>query len=256
MTAQRVKDSAIGLVVPLSLVLLWELLTRRELVPVQVLVPPGQVLATFLDMARSGELSSGLTISLLRVGSGFLAGATGGFLFGSAMGLSKTVAGYAGPLFNAVRQVPLLGWLPLLILCFGIGELYKVSFIAIGAFYPMALKTFEGIRGVPHSYVEVVRVLEFSRLQLLGKVLLPAALPSIIHGLRLSLGMAWMSVIGAELVAASEGIGYLMIMGRQLFQMDVVMVGVIVIGMIGFVLNQGFVLLERRFLSWRTTYNQ
>ena len=113
MTTQRIKDSAIGLIVPLLLLAAWEILTRREIVPVQVLVPPGQVYATFLDMVRSGELPTGLKISLLRVGSGFVVGAGAGFLLGAAMGLSSTVAGYAGPLFNAMRQVPLLGWLVL-----------------------------------------------------------------------------------------------------------------------------------------------
>lgn len=255
MTLQSLKDRSLGVVVPLLLLFSWEFLTRYEIVATQVLVPPRQVYETFMQLLESGELNANLKVSLLRVGAGFVIGATAGFLLGAAMGIFRPVERYVGPIFHAARQIPLLGWLPLIILACGIGEVYKVVFIAIGSLYPLALKTFDGIKGVSHQYVEVARVFAFSRVRLLTTVLLPAALPSIISGLRLSLQMAWMSVIGAELVAASEGIGYMMVMGRQLFQMDVVMVGVIVIGVVGFLLNQIFVVLETRLLGWRRTFN-
>lgn len=254
MNLQTVIDKGLGLVVPLFMLIAWEAATRLGIVPITLLVPPRQVLETFQSLVSAGELQDGLKVSLARVGAGFLLGASAGFLLGSAMGLSRTIERYVGPLFHSIRQVPLLGLMPLLMLCLGIGELFKVVFIAIGALYPMTLKTYEGIRGVPRSYVEVVRVFEYSRFKLLCKVLLPAALPSIIYGLRLSLGMAWMLVVGAELVAASEGVGYMMTMGRQLFQMDVVLVGVIVIGTVGFMLNQLFVMIETRYLGWRKAF--
>jgi sulfonate transport system permease protein len=119
----------------------------------------------------------------------------------------------------------------------------------------MTLKTYDGIKGVPASYLEVVRVFEYGWFRLLLTVILPSALPSIITGLRLSLSEAWMLVIGAELVAAGEGIGNVMVIARRLFQTDVVMVGVIVIAITGFAMDKLLGLLETRFLGWHRIQN-
>ncbi len=255
MKLRILKNKLFGLVVPLLLLLAWHLITKRELVSPQLLPPPGMLFETWWDMHKSGELATNMKMSLLRVGAGFLLGATAGFLLGTAMGLWKTVEQYLGPLFNFVRQVPIVAWLPFLVLWLGIDELFKIVFISLGALIPMTLKTFDGIKGVSHPYVEVARVFEFGRVKLLRRIMLPAALPSIITGLRLSLGEAWMLVVGAELVAASAGIGNVMTVARRLFQTDVVLVGVIVISITGFVMDRILSLLETRFLGWRRTFN-
>jgi sulfonate transport system permease protein len=193
--------------------------------------------------------------SLLRVVLGFLLGAFSGFLLGTAMGLWKTVEQFLAPLFSCVRQVPIVGWLPFLILWLGIDELFKVVFIALGTLIPMTVKTFEGIKAVPASYLEVVRVFEFGWFRTLRMVVFPAALPSIITGLRLGLSEAWMLVVGAELIASSAGIGNVMTIARRLFQTDVVLVGVIVIAITGYIMDRVLGLLETRFLGWRRTYD-
>lgn len=249
----KIKDKSLSFVVPLILLILWEIATRLELFPIQLLVSPKQVIFSFMDLLKQGDLIVHLKISLLRVIGGFLLGILTGFILGIAMGLSKRVEEYAGPLFNSIRQIPLLGWMPLLMLWLGVGESFKITFIAMGAFYPMALNTFEGIKNVPREYVEVARVFEYDKLRLLQKVILPAALPSIFTGIRLSLSMSWMSVVGAELVAASEGIGYLMTWSRQLFQFDIVMIGVIIIGVVGLIMDQVMGWFEVYFLRWRKT---
>jgi sulfonate transport system permease protein len=237
------------------LFVLWEIATRLKLFPSQLLVPPKQVIFTFVDLLKRGDLLVHLKISLIRVIGGFLLGVSSGFILGIAMGLSKNVERYVGPLFNSIRQIPLLGWMPLLMLWLGVGEAFKVVFIAIGAFYPMVLNTFEGIKNVPREYVEVARVFEYSKLRLLQKVILPAALPSVFTGIRLGLSMSWMLVVGAELVAASEGIGYLMTWGRQLFQFDIVLLGVVIIGTVGLIMNHIVAGFEVYFLRWRKTFN-
>lgn len=249
------KGFILGGIFPLILLIFWETATRLKLFPSQLLVPPKQVVLTFVDLLRRGDLIIHLRISLMRVVAGFLLGITSGFILGTAMGLSKRLERYIYPFFNLVRQIPLLGWMPLLMLWFGVGELFKIVFIAIGAFYPMVLNTFEGIRNVPKEYMEVAKVFEYGKLRLLQKVILPTALPSIFTGIKLGLSMSWMLVVGAELVAASEGIGYLMTWGRQLFQFDIVMLGVIIIGIIGLFMNNALGALEVRFLRWRRTYN-
>lgn len=249
------KNKLPGLIVPLLLLLAWHLITKRELVSPQLLPPPGMLFDTWWDMQKSGELATNMKMSLLRVGAGFLLGASAGFLLGTAMGLWKSVEQYLEPLFNCVRQVPIVAWLPFLVLWLGIDELFKIVFISLGALIPMTLKTFEGIKGVSYPYVEVARVFEFGRFKLLRRIILPAALPSIITGLRISLSESWMLVVGAELVAASAGIGNVMTIARRLFQTDVVLVGVIVISITGFIMDKVLGLLETRFLGWRRTFN-
>jgi sulfonate transport system permease protein len=251
----KIKNKLLGVILPLFLLIIWEIVTRLKLFPPQLLVPPEQVIFTFVDLLKKGDLIVHLRISLMRVVSGFLLGASTGFVLGTVMGLSKSVEKYVEPLFNSIRQVPVLGWIPFLMLWLGVGEVFKIVFIAIGAFYPMVLNTFEGIKSVPREYVEVAKVFEYNKGKLLEKVIFPASLPNILTGARLGLSMAWMFVVGAELVAASEGIGYLMTWGRQLFQLDIVMMGVLIIGLIGVVMNHTVGWIEAYFLRWRRTFN-
>lgn len=234
---QRICDGLFGLLIPVAIIVLWEIATRCGLFPEQLLVPPRRVVFAFIDLIKDGSLTANLKISLIRVTEGFLAGSSVGLLVGTLMGLSKNVERYAGPFLHALRQVPLFGWMPFLILLFGIDEVFKVVFVAIGAFYPMVLNTFEGIKNVPKEYVEVGRVFEYGQAKLLRKVIFPAALPSIFTGIKFSLGISWMLVVGAEFVGASSGIGYLMTWGRLLLQFDIVFVGVIVIGAVGLTMN-------------------
>jgi sulfonate transport system permease protein len=251
----NIKNRLIGLIVPLLILVAWEYVTRRELFSPQLLPAPKMLFETWWDMQSSGELAINMKMSLQRVALGFLLGASSGFLLGTAMGTWKVVEQYLGPLFNTIRQVPIIAWLPFLLLCLGIDELFKVVFIAIGASIPMALKTLEGIKGVSNSYLEVARVFEYGRLKLLRTIVIPAALPSIITGLRLSLSEAWMLVVAAELVAASVGIGNVMTIARRLIQTDVVLVGVIVIAVTGFIMDKVLSQLEPLCLSWRKNYN-
>ncbi len=249
---QLIKNKLLGLVVPVLLFAVWDLLTRRELVPTTLLPPPRVLFATWWDMQQSGELALNMKMSLFRVGVGFLLGAAAGFLLGTAMGFWQPVERYLRPVFNFFRQVPVVAWIPFLLLLLGIDEWFKIVFISCGAVIPMALKTYDGIKGVPASYLEVVRVFEYGWFRLLRTVVVPSALPSIMTGLRLSLSEAWMLVIGAELVAAGEGVGNIMIIARRLFQTDVVLVGVIVIAITGFAMDKLLGVLESRLLAWRS----
>ncbi len=245
----------LGLLIPLFLVASWHYLSVHEVVPTTLLPLPSVLFDTWWDMQKSGELLLNMKMSLLRVGGGFLVGASVGFLLGTVMGVWKPVELYLYPVFNFFRQVPVVAWIPFLLIWLGIGEWFKIVFISCGAIIPMALKTFEGIRGVPTSYLEVVRAFEYGKFRMFRTVILPSALPSILTGLRISLSEAWMLVIGAELVAAGEGIGNVMIIARRLFQTDVVLVGVVVIAVTGFIMDKLLDLLETRFLGWRRIQN-
>lgn len=247
----RLGNVSIGWIVPSLLLLAWYIAAKHQWVAPQILPPPATVAETLKGQLESGELLSNFTISLLRVSAGFVLGALLGVGLGVAMGLSKTVEDYLHPTFKAISQVPVLGWLPLAMMVLGIGESLKVVIIAQASLIPVALNTLKGIRGVPRNYVEVGRAYQFTYGQLLRKVILPGAVPSIFVGIRYGLTQAWLSLVTVELLASSEGLGFLIVWGRQLFQLDLVLAAILVVGVVGLFLDKGLALLEARLLKWQ-----
>jgi len=236
---------------PLAVLLLWHLSSAMGWTPEQVLPPPAQVFRTFADMVASGEIWSNLTISLARVFTGFGIGLLAGLVLGTAMGLSPTVRGYCYPLFKAFAQVPVIGWLPLLMLLVGIDEALKFLLIAKATLVPVTLNTCQGIQGVPNRFIEVAKVYGFTRWQMLTRVVFPAATAPIWNGVRYGLTHAWLALVVVELLASSEGIGFLIVYGRQLFQLDVVLAAVLAVGIVGFAIDKLLSLTEVWLLRWR-----
>jgi len=250
--ARHLGRVAAALVVPLVLLLLWTLGTRHGAVSRLVLPAPETVWNALLDMAGSGDLLENTRISLLRVVLGFSAGAVLGFALGVLMGLSRAAEDAIKPLFTALAQVPAIGWIPLLMLLVGIDEALKIIIIARAALVPVTLNTLAGIRNVPAGFLEVGRVFRFSHAQVLRRIVLPAAVPPIFTGIRYGLTHAWLALVAVELLASSEGLGYQLVWGRQMFQLDVVLAAMAVIGSIGFIMDQGLALVEHRLQRWRS----
>jgi sulfonate transport system permease protein len=236
---------------PLAVLLVWYLAAEYEWLPPQILPPPSMVAATFVDLMKTGELPDNLWISLGRVLAGFLAGGLGGLALGVAMGLSPTAKDYLYPTFRLIAQVPSIGWLPLLMMLVGIGEALKIILISKAAFVPIALNTYKGLQGVSTRFIEVARVYRFTRWQLLAKVVFPASLPQVWNGIRYGLTHAWLALVAVELLASSEGLGFMIVYGRQLYQLDVVLAAVVVVGAIGFTLDKILAVAEQRLLRWR-----
>jgi len=233
-TRSRALAGTRGLVVPLLLLAAWELATRYHLVNVRLLVRPSLVLGTFVRELEQGELLSQIAASVVRDLGGAALGSAVGILIGTLMGVSRLWDRLLGSSFHAAKQVAIFAWIPLMTVWIGNGEPAKVVFIALAAFYPVVLNTFEGIRSVAPEFVEVARVFRFSRWQVFRGVILPGALPSILAGIQLGLVYSWLATIGAEyLLAAGPGIGNLMIDGREAFQMDKVLVGIVLVGLVG-----------------------
>ncbi|KYF51496.1 sulfonate ABC transporter [Sorangium cellulosum] len=247
----KAASAALGLCVPAVLLVAWRVASARELIPQQILPAPSAVAATLVDLARTGELPLNIAVSLGRVLAGFVAGSAVGLLIGAGMGLSRRVEDYLHPTFKALSQVPVLGWLPLLMMLVGIGESLKLILIAKACLVPVALNTLQGIRGVPRSFFEVARVYRFTRAQLLRKVVLPSAVPSIFVGVRYGLTHAWLALVTVELLASSEGLGYLIVWGRQLFQLDLVLASILVVGVVGLLFDSGLAKIEARLLHYR-----
>jgi len=247
---RRAVAPLIGLLAPLLIAVLWYVAAREQWMAPQILPTPGRVLQTAQDMLASGELLSNLAVSLRRLMFGLAAGVAAGVLLGAAMGVNRRVDALLRPTFSALVQVPTLAWIPLFMLCFGIGETLKLVVIIKAVLVPVTLHTRTGVRDVPPALRELSLVCGLSRWQCLRCLVLPAALPAFLIGLRLALSQAWLSLIVVELLASSEGIGYLMVNGRQLFQLDIVLVGIVVIGLVGLLMDRALQWLERTMLRW------
>ncbi|MFH0786506.1 MAG: ABC transporter permease, partial [Pseudomonadota bacterium] len=176
-----------------------------------------------------------------------------GIFLGLLMGVSKTINRFFVLPFNSIRQIPIIAWIPLIILWCGIGELSKVVIIVLGAFFPVLVNTFFGITQVPKDYLEVGRIFRLSKWKMFTKIYLPSATPAIFEGLKLGLSNSWTVVVAAEIIAASSGIGYRINDARSLMQSEVVIVGILIIGLIGLALDQLFVWGAKLLTPWAHT---
>lgn len=251
---QRVRARALlrGSAIPVGLLLCWWAAYRYGWTDSPFLVSMQQVWETAQRLTADGTLARALQASLTRFLAGFVIGSSVGLVVGVAMGLSRNYEQVTAPTLNAIKQVSLLAWIPLISAWFGLGETSKIIFLSMAAFFPVALNTFEGVRSVPREFVEVARVFRYSRLQLVWRVVLRAALPSIFTGLYLALLYAWLATLGAEyLLAAGPGVGNLLTDGREHLWMDMVLLGMVVVGLVGFALNAIAHHLETLALRWR-----
>ncbi|ERF83539.1 MAG: hypothetical protein C207_03266 [Bradyrhizobium sp. DFCI-1] len=241
-----------GLVLPIGLLLTWEVASHSGLVNRQFLPPLEHVGATAWQELASGELLEALAASLRRDLLGFVFGSGAGVLIGLLLGLSTIADRVVMTWFNGLKQIALLAWIPLISLWFGFDEMAKIVFIGLAAAIPVILNLVEGIHATSRKLVEVGEVFRFNRVQFILYVYLPAAMPSLLTGLHLALIYAWLATIGAEyFMAAGPGIGGLIIAGRERFDMDLVMLGILVVGSVGFLVDRGASWLERRLIPWR-----
>jgi sulfonate transport system permease protein len=250
--SSRKQAGNIGLqsLVPCLLIAVWELCSDLGVAKSTLLPSPSIIFGTFIDILLSGELLQHLSISIWRVLQGYVIGALSGILTGVLCGLFKKVETALSLVLGFLRPIPVIAWVPVFILWMGIDEASKITVIAIGSFWPVLVNVIDGIRHVDKKYLEVARILEKNKWQILTRVILPSALPHIFTGLRVGIGIAWMCVVGAELIAASSGIGYLIMYARELLQSDVMYVGVFSIGLTGFLIDKLLRMAERKLLKW------
>jgi sulfonate transport system permease protein len=242
-----------GLVLPVTFLALWWAVTAGHLVNTKLIVPPQGVVTTGLSELSNPTFYQGVALSLWRDLSGFAIGALLGVALGVLLGISRLADKIIGPTFHTARQISLFAWLPLLSAVVGTGDLSKIIFIAFSAFYPIVLGTLEGVQGISQAHLEVAKVYGFNRTQLLFKLILPAALPQIASCVRLGLIYAWLATIGAEflLVNDGHGLGNIVFKGRSAFNVELIIFGLIAIGLIGTFFNRLTDQAERRLLRWR-----
>ena len=251
---RRLGGSALGWALPLLLLCIWEAIAQAGLVRANLLPPPAAVAATLWGLAKSGELAEHVTITLLRVLLGFLLGTAAATVLGALAGYSGTWQRLLDPTIQGLRSVPSIAWVPLFILWLGIFEASKITLIAVGVFFPVYLNLMAGIRETDRKLVEVARVHGYRGLALVRRVLLPATLPAYVTGLRGGLGLGWMFVVAAEMMGASEGLGFLLIDGQQTGRPAVILTSLLLFAVLGKATDLVLSHLGRRATRWQDSY--
>ena len=234
-----------------AVILLWEAVARLGWVPALFLPAPTAVLAEAARMARSGELGRHVAVSLARVASGFALGAAVGTGLGVLLGSSRVLWALVNPLVAATYPIPKIALLPLMILWLGIGETPKVVMIALGVFFPVVINAYAGVRGTDPLMVKAAKSLGAGPWQIILKVVLPSALPTILAGYRLGTGIALLLVVSAEMVNATSGIGFLILNSGDLMLTGKLMVGLGVLSLLGLASTSGLRALEAWLAPWK-----
>ncbi len=234
---------------------LWYVLTSFHFVNTDLLISPGALADSFFNLAQNGYAGSPLYVhflaSMIRAGAGFLAGVLIGVPTGLLLGMNRFAYFTFNPLFSIIRPIPTIAFIPLVILWFGIGESSKVLVIFVTAFLFIILNTYTGVQQIPVGYIRVAQNLGANAWQRFWKVMLPAAAPSIMAGLKTGLALSWQVVVAAELIAAQQGLGFMIMDATTFYRIPVVYIGVALIGVVGFMLEGGVTLLEQRYVHWK-----
>lgn len=243
-------------IVPVALLLAWEELTASGLVPARKLPAPHAVMLAFWSLLQSGELIRDALVSTGRAATGFAIGATLGFAFGLASGISRLAENLVDGSLQMLRMVPHLALIPLVIVWFGIGEGAKIFLVAVGVFFPIYYNTYHGIRTIDAGLLEMARIQGLRGPALFAHVIFPGALPSILVGVRYALGIMWLTLIVAETIAGNSGIGFMTMNAREFMQTDVVLLGILVYAGLGKLIDSLARLTERKALAWHPSFSR
>nr|WP_085934745.1 aliphatic sulfonate ABC transporter permease SsuC [Enhydrobacter aerosaccus] len=242
--------------VPAALLALWQLAAQLGVLPANVLPAPSEVVAAAWRLGANGELAAHIAISAKRAAIGLLIGGGLALAFGLVNGVSRIGERLTDTTFQMIRNIPNLAMVPLVILWFGIEDSARIFLVALGVFFPIYINTYHGIRNVDPHLVEMGRSYGMSRSELLARVILPGALPSIFVGLRYALGIMWLTLIVAETIAANAGIGYMAMSAREFMQLDVVVLSILLYAALGKLADSVARLLERATLQWHPAFQR
>lgn len=240
----------LGLIVPILLLVTWQVLVNREVYSPSQLPSPKAVWLAAQQLWDAGLLVDHIKVSLGRVAEGFAWGAGIAIAIGLAVGLSPLIDALLSPTIQAIRAIPSLAWVPLLILWLGIGDQPKITLVAIGVFFPVFTALVAGIKHIDRKLVEVGRAYGLRGPSLAWNIMLPAAAPSLLTGLRIGLAQGWLFLVAAELIGASTGLGFLLIDGQNTGRADIIVLSIVLLALLGKGTDMLLVLLERRVLRW------
>ena len=233
------------------LLIIWELVCYSGVVSELFLPAPTSILLTGWDMVMSGELLVNGKASLIRIVIGFLIGSISGIFFGLSLGFYKLADAMGNPVIYALYPIPKLALLPLIILWLGIGELSKISIIALGVFFPVVINTYSGVKNLDPLLIKVAASFKTTKYNMIRKVILPGAMPIIFAGLKLAAGTALLLLVAAEMIAAKEGIGAMILHYGDLMLTTKLMVGILTLSLLGVIFNHFLQWVERRVIPWK-----
>jgi NitT/TauT family transport system permease protein len=234
-----------------GLLVLWEIVCRMNIVPPLFLPAPSAILAAAWDMLISGELYENLFASLYRIAAGYTVGAMIGILIGLILGFSKWADAIVTPIVYSIYPIPKIALLPLIILWLGIGEMPKVTIIALGVFFPVVINTFSGVKNVDPMLIKAAVTFGSNHVNVIRKVILPGSLPMIFAGLKLAAGTSLLLLVSAEMIAAQQGIGSMVLHYGNLMITTKLMVGVLLLSLLGLLFNRGLQWLEQKLVPWK-----
>ncbi|TLS39385.1 ABC transporter permease [Pseudalkalibacillus caeni] len=241
----------VGSILPVILIIVWEALSRAGVIPAYQLPSPTAIVDKIIELAEKGTLWGHVGITTYRIFLGFLLGTAAAVIIGSFVGFYNRVEQLLDPMIQAFRSIPSLAWVPLFILWMSIGEASKVALIAVGVFFPVYLNIVSGISGVDRKLIEVGKMYGFTNFQLVKRIILPASLPSFLVGMRSGLGLGWMFVVAAELMGASQGLGYLLVVGQNTYSPDLIIASIVLFAILGKVTDALLKRLEYKALHWQ-----
>jgi sulfonate transport system permease protein len=250
----RYAKPAVGLALPVGLAIAWEIAVRLGYSDGRLVPPPSRIWATLVELAAAGELQRHVAVTVARVAAGFGFGVVAGTLAGAITGYSQITRRLLDPTLQALRAIPSIAWVPLFILWLGIFESSKITLIAVGVFFPVYLGVMGAVISVDRKIVEVGRVFRLSGPAMVWRILLPAVLPAYVIALRSGLGLGWMFVVAAELLGASEGLGYLLVDGQQLGKPAQIVAAIVVFAVIGKTTDWMLSAAAAPFLKWEDRY--
>ena len=242
--------------VPFALIMIWQIASSTGLLESRILPAPTAVVSACWTLLVSGELWQHVKVSAGRALLGLFIGGGLGLILGLLNGSSKTASTLLDTTLQMVRNIPALALIPLVILWFGIDESAKLFLVAIGVFFPIYINTYHGIRSVDPQLIEMGKSYGLTRWQLYKEIILPGAMPSILVGLRFSLGLVWVLLIVAETISAQSGIGYMTMNAREFLQTDIVLVGILLYALLGKLADVLAVALEKYLLRWHAGYQK
>jgi sulfonate transport system permease protein len=252
----RFARPALGLLLPVGVALAWELIVWLGYSNGRLVPPPSRIFATLVELARSGELLIHIRATLIRVGLGFGLGVIAGTIMGAISGYWALARRLLDPTVQALRAIPSLAWVPLFILWLGIFETSKIALIAAGVFFPVYLGVMGAILSVDRKIVEVGRTFRLSGPAMIRRILLPAVLPAYVVSLRVGLGLGWMFVVAAELIGASEGLGYLLLDGQQLGKPAQILAAIVIFAILGKLTDWLIEVAAAPFLRWQDAFGK
>jgi sulfonate transport system permease protein len=249
----QIQTVLIAAIIPVFVLVYWKISSAAGTLNTKIFASPEDVLKTFRQMLDNGKFAKNVVASLKRVIEGYVIGAVLGLVIGTLIGIYKNINRALLAVIGILRPIPPIALIPFFILWLGIGETAKITVIAIGSFWPVLLNTIQGISDTDSKLLEVANVFGKNRLVIFFKIILPSAVPAIFTGLRLGISQAWTCVVTAEMIAASAGVGFMIQYARELAQPDLLLLGIITIGIIGIIIDVIMIFLQKKIVYWKTT---